>query len=65
MDQSATAALAAAIGLPVPKDRLSGVAETLAVTMAMAARVMAAPLPAQTLENAPVFDAWGGDGNDR
>lgn len=58
MDGRALAALAAAIDLPIPESRLGGVEAALSVTLAMAARVMAAPLPKATIENAPVFDAW-------
>lgn len=60
MDPTTVAALAAAAGITIPEDRLQGVADTSAVTMAMAARVIAVDLPFQELENAPVFDAWAG-----
>lgn len=58
MDTDAIAALAYAAGIPIAPQRLQGVADTYNMTMEMAARVAAVDLPAQTLENAPVFNAW-------
>jgi|AntRauTorckE5430_2_1112549.scaffolds.fasta_scaffold03824_4 hypothetical protein len=58
MTPSTIADLGAAANLSIPEDRLQGVIDTFAITMAMAARVMTADLPIQSLENAPVFDAW-------
>jgi hypothetical protein len=58
MDPKFIKALGSTAGLAIPEDRLQGVADSFAVTMRMASGVMAAELPLQALENAPVFDAW-------
>lgn len=58
MTPTTIADLAAASDLSISGDRLQGVSDTFAITMAMAARVMTADLSIQSLENAPVFNAW-------